>query len=209
MIGSLTYALLLAAAAKASPVHDVLPFSDVGKNLDHQVLNVSDWQAHLTAAGWSLEPPEIDHDFLNFTPSVEDLAHVKRQACSNTAVVTDRTENFVDWDVQLSPVVCAVGDMTVTLTEGYSVSNAITVSAGLDYTLIAEKLQGSVGFDYSRTWTTSTLTAVTGTVPNGQCGTMIWKPMTTRRYGSVMQGCVGAMKKTGTLLDDLTGSPIT
>ncbi|KAF2854915.1 hypothetical protein T440DRAFT_464244 [Plenodomus tracheiphilus IPT5] len=105
----------------------------------------------------------------------------------------------------MSPVVCAAGSMTIAITEGYSVSNAITVSAGLDQTIIADKLQGSLGIDYSRTWTTSSLTAVTGTVLDGQCGCMIWKPMTTRRYGSVMQGCVGALK-VGTFQADDRGS---
>lgn len=178
---------------------------DRADNPIDQVFNTSDWESHIKAQGWLLEPPEIDYEFLNFTPSAEDLALVKRGDCDNTVLITQRTETFVDWDVQMSPVICANGDMTVAITEGYSVSNSVSVSAGLDVTFIAEQLRGSLGIDYTRTWTTSALTAVTGTVKDKECGCMIWKPMTSRRYGNVMKGCIGALRKVGTFQADNRG----
>lgn len=156
-----------------------------------------------------METPDLDRDWLNFTPTdevVEHIALAKREDCYNQALVTDKTESFVDWDVQMSPVVCAVGPMTISVTDGYSVSNSVSVSAGMDLKLIADKLGSSLGINFQRSWTTTASVAVGGTVPDGNCGVMIWKPMTTRRYGSVYEGCVGALKKTGTFVADDHGT---
>ncbi|KAF9699529.1 hypothetical protein EKO04_002488 [Ascochyta lentis] len=221
MIGSLYCALLLAVATSATPLtaqHDI----DIGDvkvasntvlnledGLNHEGINASAWESQLVAAGFLLEPPETDHEWLNFTPTPEDAEHValaKRQDCINRALVTDKTQNFVDWDVQMSPVICANGPMTVSVTDGYSVANSITVSAGMDYTWIADKLKSNFGVNFQRTWTTTATVAVGGTVPDGNCGCMIWKPLTTRRYGSIYEGCVGALKKTGTFMADDRGT---
>lgn len=201
--------ILLVAAVSASPLarSNVEEGSDVFVRSDNITLTA--WEADMIAAGVSLETPEIDHDWLNFTASSEDLEHTalaKRAGCKNTAVVVERTETFIDWDVQMSPVVCAVGEMTISVTEGWTVSNGITVSAGVSGKLVGDKLSGSLGINYSKTWTTSASVAVGGKVPDGQCGVMIWKPSTTRRYGSVMEGCVGKMKKVGTFMADDRGT---
>ena len=58
--------------------------------------NVTDWEEQVVAMGYSLEPPEIDHEFLNFTLSKEGEEHVapaKRQNCYNKAIVTETTQN--------------------------------------------------------------------------------------------------------------------
>ncbi|KAL6706294.1 hypothetical protein ACN47E_005584 [Coniothyrium glycines] len=221
MIGHLHYALLLAAATAATPlipqqetdIKDVLNTNKAILNLEdglnHDGLNISAWESQLKAAGFLLEPPEIDVEFLNYTISAEDAEHLalaKRQSCNSRALVTEKTQSFVDWDVQMSPVVCAVGPMTISVTDGYSVANSISVSADLDFTWIADKLKTTFGVNFQRTWTTSASILVGGTVPDGNCGCMIWKPLTTRRYGSVYQGCVGALKKTGTFMADDRGT---
>lgn len=172
-------------------------------------LNASVWESQLVEAGYLLEPPALDYEWLSFKPQenlTEHVALAKRQNCYNRALVTDTTQHFVDWDVQMSPVVCAVGPMTISVTEGYSVANSVSVSAGMDYTWIADKLKSTFGVNFQRTWTTTTSVAVGGTVPNGNCGCMIWKPLTTRRYGSVYEGCIGALKKTGTFMADDRGT---
>lgn len=149
-------------------------------------------------------------EWLNFTRTPDILEHMalaKRQSdCWNQASVVEKTETFTDWDVQMSPVVCAVGPATITITDGYSVSNSVSVSAGLDLKIIKEKLSSTLGIDFSKTWTSTAAIAVAMTVPDAHCGVMIWKPTTTRRYGSVMEGCVGALKKTGTFVADDRGT---
>lgn len=170
----------------------------------------AEYEAKLVAAGVLLEPPPIDYDYLNFTQSPdfeENVKLAKRQSdCWNTVLVTDKTETFTDWDVQMSPIVCAVGPMTISVTDGYMVSNSVTVSAGMDLKVIKDMLGTTFGINYGKTWTTQASTSVGGTVPDGNCGVMIWKPTTTRRYGRVMKGCVGQLQQQGTWMADDRGT---
>ena len=106
----------------------------------------------------------------------------------------------------MSPVVCAVGPMTINVMSGWSVSNTLSVSANVDYTWVKDKLKSTFGVNFSRTWTTSTSITTGGTVPDGYCGTMVTKPLTTRRYGSVYRGCIGSLVKTGTFMADDRGT---
>lgn len=90
-----------------------------------ETIKQSDWLSTLEAAGILLEKPAVDEAFLNATDLSADIFKsnetlTKRQAsCDGTfAVVTDTTQRFVDWDVQMSPVVCAVGDMDINVMKG-------------------------------------------------------------------------------------------
>jgi len=90
-----------------------------------ETIKQSDWLSTLEAAGILLEKPAVDEAFLNATDLSTDIFKsnetlTKRQAsCDGTfAVVTDTTQRFVDWDVQMSPVVCAVGDMDINVMKG-------------------------------------------------------------------------------------------
>ncbi|PVH92823.1 hypothetical protein DM02DRAFT_604794 [Periconia macrospinosa] len=213
MHASILSGLLFATAIIASPVNqvsDVTDVSDVTKvadgdllsKIDSTNLTTEEWESKLLAAGFLLETPEIDYDFLNFTPTAEPLAPSKRQACHSSSIVVDTVQQFVDWDVQMSPVVCASVPMTVSVAQGFSVSNTVSVSAGLDLTFVKDRLKSSLGINYSKSWTTAYTVTVTATVPVGQCGTLIWKPTTIRRYGSVYEGCPGSLRKTGTFMAD-------
>ncbi|KAH6972478.1 hypothetical protein BKA56DRAFT_621045 [Ilyonectria sp. MPI-CAGE-AT-0026] len=82
-----------------------------------------------------------------------------------------------------------------------TVSSAITVSGGADWTVVKNNLVLSFGIDYSRTWTTQTIN-VKGTVANGWSGVMITKPIKTRKYGRQMKGCIGSRTETGTWMPD-------
>lgn len=131
--------------------------------------------------------------------------HLNSRDCAETtAIVTDRSETFIDWDVQMSPVVIGSGDkgITITVTSGYSISNSVSVSAGLDLTFIKDKVGSSFGIDYSRTWTTSTSASFMAAVPNGYSGVWITKPTTTRKSGCVLTGCLGSQTQTGTFQAD-------
>lgn len=62
--------------------------------------------------GFALDTPEIDHDYLNttskrdvfdeFDPLDTSLSPRAFSCGATNAVITDKTENFVDWDVQVS-----------------------------------------------------------------------------------------------------------
>ncbi|KAM0433267.1 hypothetical protein ACHAPT_004141 [Fusarium lateritium] len=135
--------------------------------------------------------------------SNDDGSHEKRQCDLTTAVITDRQETFVDWDVQMSPVIIGTGDgITVSVTSGYSVSNSVSVSGSADWTAVKDKLGLSFGIDYSRTWTSSATINIAAKVADGYSGVMVTKPIKTRKYGRVMKGCIGSQAETGTFSAD-------
>lgn len=178
-----------------------------------RVIKESEYLSVLKAQGISLGAPELDPDWVSYNASeIPDYDYVdvnprgleSRQAsCDQTfSLVTDKTETFVDWDVQMSPVTCAVGDMDITVSSGYSISNTVGGSAGVDLKFVKDRLGGSLGVDYSRTWTTSTAILQKGTVKDGNCGVMITQPITTRRSGRLFKGCIGSTTQTGTWYAD-------
>ncbi|KAM5347737.1 hypothetical protein ACJ41O_007561 [Fusarium nematophilum] len=177
------------------------------------VMKEDEYLAQLKAAGIKIGAPELDPSWVSYNASdIPDLEEVdvvdkrgleRRQSCDNTNyIVTDKTETFVDWDVQMSPVVCAVGDMDISVSSGYSISNTLGGSAGIDVKFIKDRLGGSLGIDYSRTWTTQTSVITKGTVKDGNCGVMITKPITTRRSGRQFRGCIGSARQIGTWYAD-------
>ncbi|OJJ42221.1 hypothetical protein ASPZODRAFT_125875 [Penicilliopsis zonata CBS 506.65] len=156
----------------------------------------------------SLEAPEVDESFLSFNSSdlSSDLEARDEVSCGRTlALVTTSTQTFIDWDVQMSPVVIGTGTngLNVYVSSGYSVSNSVSVSAGLDLGEITSKLSAiSTGIDYTRTWSTQTVIQVNGNVPNGFSGVMITKPIKNRKYGKTMTGCIGSQTQSGTFMAD-------
>ncbi|KAF9776233.1 hypothetical protein IL306_005617 [Fusarium sp. DS 682] len=97
-----------------------------------EVVHVSIWEKLLESEGVDPNTPEIDHDFLNFDAKAvgpRDLE--ERQSCAATSsYVTDTRQRFVDWDVQMSPVVIGAGrdGIAVSVATGFSVSNSVSVS---------------------------------------------------------------------------------
>ncbi|CEI67625.1 hypothetical protein FVEN_g5710 [Fusarium venenatum] len=171
-----------------------------------EVVHVSVYEKLLESEGVDPETPEIDQAWLDAgAKAVAPRDLEERQSCSSTtSYVTDRTQRFVDWDVQMSPVVIGAGrnGIDVTVASSYSISNSVSVSAGLDLTAVKNRLGASFGVDYSRTWTTQATVTVRGTVSQGETGVVITRPWTNRRYGRSFRGCVGSMQQTGTWMAD-------
>ncbi|KAK5999998.1 hypothetical protein QM012_003986 [Aureobasidium pullulans] len=177
-----------------------------------ETIKQNDWLASLKAAGVLLEKPSVDETYLNAssvsvpTFSTNETLSKRQASCDRTyAIITDTTQRFVDWDVQMSPVVCAVGDMDINVMRGYTVANSVSVNGGGSATLIANRLSAQFGVSFSRTWTTQDSITTKGTVKDGNCGVMITRPLVTRRYGRTMQGCPGSYKQIGTWMADAHG----
>ncbi|KAK2067300.1 hypothetical protein P8C59_001054 [Phyllachora maydis] len=117
-----------------------------------------------------------------------------------TNVVIDKTETIVDWDVQMSVVFHSVSDRVnvLSVTDGWTVSNTINVGGALDWTWVEDVLHAIVHVDYSYSWATSTTMTISANVDTGKSGVIITKPMTTRRTGRVLKGCVGELEEVGT-----------
>lgn len=167
-----------------------------------EVVHENVYHRLISDKGYLFEAPEVDEDFLGRTYPGLNSTHHKRDSCDYTTADSEST--FVDWDVQMSPVVIGTGTngIDVYVSSGYSVSNAITVSGGADWTVVKDKLGLSFGIDYTRTWTTQTVINIKGTVANGWSGVMITKPIKTRKYGRQLKGCIGSQTETGTWMAD-------
>ncbi|EEU35389.1 uncharacterized protein NECHADRAFT_100788 [Fusarium vanettenii 77-13-4] len=174
-----------------------------------EVVHESVYHSLIASDGISEDIPEVPEAFpapshpFKAPKSSNDNSLSKRQCDLTTAVVTDRTQTFVDWDVQMSPVIIGTGDgITVSVTSGYSVSNSVSVSGGADWTVVKDKLGLSFGVDYSRTWTSSASINIAAKVADGYSGVMITKPIKTRKYGRVLKGCIGSQTESGTFSAD-------
>lgn len=177
-----------------------------------------EYRSKLEAMGIPIKAPALDPSWTrNAADEPEEAAVEKREisedevpldkrqaSCAYTkSIITDGEQTFVDWDLQMSPVVCSsVGETTITVTSGYSVGNTVGGSVGVDFTLIKDVLKASTGINYSKTFTTSTLIAHRSPILEGNCGVIITRPTVTRRSGRQMEGCIGALKETGTWYAD-------
>ena len=128
-------------------------------------MTLDEYRAKLEAAGIATKAPALDPSWTKLSTdeepspdekievSEEDVPLEKRQAsCQYTkSVILDKEETFVDWDVQMSPVVCATfGDMDITITSGYSVANLIGGSANLDVGLVKDYIGTRFGVEIGR-----------------------------------------------------------
>ncbi|OLN83390.1 hypothetical protein CCHL11_03170 [Colletotrichum chlorophyti] len=174
-----------------------------------EIVTKETWHAFLKGMGVSLETPEIDYEYLK---AGDAFAHIpvnetgldKRDCDSNYQVVVDRSERFVDWDVQMSPVVIGTGSqgISITISKSWSVENKLKVSTGIDLGLVKKILGVKFGVDYARSWKTEQGQLIRGTVDNGYTGVVVTQPWTNRKYGRTFQGCVGSLRQTGTFMAD-------
>ncbi|KAK1574283.1 uncharacterized protein LY79DRAFT_524074 [Colletotrichum navitas] len=156
------------------------------------------------------EPPAVDEEWLNFKP--DDLSEIphnatdldKRDCSRDIQLIIDKNQRFVDWDVQMSPVVIGAGraGIDITIAKYWSITNSVSVSAGVDFGFVKDRLQSSLGVDYTRSWTTQQGYLIRGTIDNGYTGVVVSRPWTNRRYGRTYQGCPGSLRQTGTFMAD-------
>ncbi|KAG4440089.1 hypothetical protein IFR05_004432 [Cadophora sp. M221] len=114
--------------------------------------------------------------------------------CDEITVFTPSpVQTFLGWDVLMSSVIHATGTTaTVAVTEGYSIANTVTVTAGLSAAIPQTFLTASFGISYAETWTSTYSASYTFGVPDGKYGAIVSNPYTTRHSGFVDTGCVGS-----------------
>ncbi|KAF9878884.1 hypothetical protein CkaCkLH20_03784 [Colletotrichum karsti] len=195
-------------STKWTPDHVLKPYEVILYGEDRmEVVHEDVYHEMVKSMGvMSHAPDHDDHDFHNLpwngTVSTNSTkpGKIDARGCETTySIVADKTFDFIDWDVQMSPVVTAgITSMDINVMKGYTVTNSVQVSAGLDITWIKDKLKNTVGINYSRQWATQTTVNIKGTVSPGYSGCMITKPYKTRRTGRAFTGCPGSIKETGT-----------
>jgi hypothetical protein len=169
------------------------------------------WTLLLRVEGIEETTLEIDYAYLAAGEGLSELpvnqtavALGKRDCNSNDQFVVDKQQRFVDWDVQMSPVVVGTGIkcIDITISKSFTISNSITAVAP---STSARWPASSVPPSTSTTrapWTTQQGYAIRGTVDEGFTGVVVMKPWTNRRYGRTFQGCVGSLRQTGTFMAD-------
>jgi hypothetical protein len=122
--------------------------------------------------------------------------------CSTETVFTlNPVETFLNWDVLMSQVVKANTDSTsVSVTEGFSIDNSISVSESATLSTVDQFLSTTFSISYTETWSSSYAAAYTFSVPTGKYGAVVSNPSTTRHSGYVDIGCIaeGATRTTFT-----------
>ncbi|RYP09082.1 hypothetical protein DL764_001503 [Monosporascus ibericus] len=176
-----------------------------------EVMHVDTYNALMASQDRLTDVPEVDESFLEFAhndpPNVnitESDLQARQFSCTATrAMATDKTYDFVGWDIQMSRVAQAgITPIDITIRNGYTTSNTVQVSGNTDVNWIKDTLKTTFGVNYSRQWTTSIDISIKATVSPHYTGVMITKPLKTRRLGRVLQGCPGSFKQVGTFQAD-------
>ncbi|OHF04128.1 hypothetical protein CORC01_00467 [Colletotrichum orchidophilum] len=182
--------LIGAAVAAPAPGSAPLAFDDVivvGEDGAHTVMKAAEYDALERRAALPVAS----------SPSLDDV--LARRGCEeSTEVQVLSDEQFLNWDVAVSPVVSAAGnDVAVSIDSGYSLSNSVSVTAGAKYTLVKDILDISLSVSYSQTWTTTQSQNLRFTVPDGQYGLVVSQPNVRRVIGNVFSGCTDSPTVTG------------
>ncbi|EXF85146.1 hypothetical protein COL5a_002436 [Colletotrichum fioriniae] len=174
--------LIGAAVAAPAPGPAPLNFDDVivvGEDGSHTVMKASEYDALERRAALPVAP----------APALGDV--LSRRGCDESTevqVLTD--EEFLNWDIAVSPVVTAAGnDVAVSVDSGYSLANSVTVTAGLSTTIAKIALGVSLSVSYAKTWTTTQSQNLRFTVPDGQYGLVVSQPNVRRVTGNIFSGC--------------------
>ncbi|TEA13181.1 hypothetical protein C8034_v005021 [Colletotrichum sidae] len=175
--------LLGAAAAAPKPMPVALSYDDVivvGENGSHQVMKAYEYDALQARAERQVAPA--------VTTRPDELA--ARGCAEQTEVQVTSDEEFLNWDVAISPVLSSVGgSATVSVANGYSLANTVTVSASATLSIAKLALGISLSVSYAETWTTTETQTLGFTVPDGQYGLVVSQPNVRRVKGNIFSGC--------------------
>ncbi|KAK1984869.1 hypothetical protein LZ30DRAFT_747560 [Colletotrichum cereale] len=192
----LTAASLLGAVVAApAPSPAALDFDDVvvvGQDGTHQIMKAAEYDALQAGAA------------LAAAPALNPRGISSRDCAQSTEVQVMKDEEFLNWDVAISPVLSSNGGAaTVSVANGYTIANTVTATAGITATV--EKVIGlSLSVSYAQTWTTTETQTLGFTVPEGQFGVVVSQPSVRRVTGNLLSGCTDSPSKTEFVSDTYT-----
>ncbi|KAM5341485.1 hypothetical protein ACJ41O_014516 [Fusarium nematophilum] len=137
------------------------------------------------------------------TTSVPAARSIRRRGCEkSTEIQVISDEEFLNWDVAISPVLSSTGGKgTVSVSSGYSISNSISVGSSLSVGSIDQILGVSLSVEYSESWSSSQEQSLTFEVPDGKHGVIVSQPYVRRVQGFVLDGCTDNPEKTAFTCD--------
>ncbi|KAH7131292.1 hypothetical protein EDB81DRAFT_808298 [Dactylonectria macrodidyma] len=194
--------LCLISAATAAPA--ATPSSTVLAADDVIVLNVDGTSQVMKATEFDRLETRALAAPVSINPA--NTAKLTRRGCEeSTEVQITSDEEFLNWDVAISPVLSSSGGTgTVAVTSGYSISNTVSVSASYDVTIIKDLLSSSLSISYSETWSTTESQTLSFTVPENQNGVIVSQPYVRRVQGNILSGCTDSPDKEAFTSDTYT-----
>ncbi|WQF78737.1 hypothetical protein CDEST_03751 [Colletotrichum destructivum] len=183
-----TAGLIGAAIAAPRPAPVALNYDDVvviGEDGTHQIMKSAEYDALQARA--ALAP----------APDVKPIEGLERRGCEeSTEVQVLSDDEFLNWDVAISPVLSSIGgSATVSVANGYSLANTVTVSSGVTGSFAEGVLGVSLSVSYAETWTTTETQTLGFTVPEGQYGLVVSQPNVRRVTGNILTGCTDSPSK--------------
>ncbi|KAK2051626.1 hypothetical protein LY76DRAFT_688285 [Colletotrichum caudatum] len=187
--------LLGPAVAAPAPSPVPLSFDDVivvGHDGTNRVMKTAEYDALQARAALAPAPPVKPSD-------------VSRRGCEQSTEVQILTDDeFLNWDVAISPVISSMGGAaTVSVSKGYSIANSVSGTVGISAT-VSKVLSLSLSVSYSHSWTTTDTTTLGFTVPEGQYGLVVSQPSVRRVTGNILSGCTDSPEKSSFVSDTYT-----
>ncbi|CAI0654096.1 unnamed protein product [Colletotrichum noveboracense] len=184
-IFSLLSAAAAAAVAVSQPAPYPLRFDDVvavNEDGSHRILKTAEYDALLARVA----PKTVQAT----VPSTEGGGLARRDCGRSTEVQVESDEEFLNWDVAISPILSSHGGTaTVSVAKGYSVGNSVSLSSTANAAFAKVALSISLSVNYAQRWTTSDSQTLSFTVPEGQHGLVVSQPLVRRVTGRLLTGC--------------------
>jgi len=127
----------------------------------------------------------------SFTGNATDPPQMPlRKRDINTIILPNPVNRFLGWDVQMSAVVKGA-PTTISVAQGYTIGNSISVGVSSSLTLITDFLSVSMNVDYSESWQSSQTQTFSADVPVGKYGAFVSNAWTNRASGNIWTGTIG------------------
>ncbi|KUJ07874.1 uncharacterized protein LY89DRAFT_702272 [Mollisia scopiformis] len=171
-----------------------------GSNGRVEVMNKSEFALLASESSQSFNLTSSTPVLLNntaFNHSLSSRALSSRSCSSDSYFTMNPASTFLNWDVPMSSVLHATSPSTsVSVTEGYTISNTIQIGVSSTLTIVESFLSTTFSINYSESWSSSYSAAYTFAIPEGKYGVVVSNSMTTRHSGYVDVGCIGSTERT-------------
>jgi hypothetical protein len=189
-----TAVLVAAAPAIKLEADDVILYSNDGRYAKMKRSDLAELEALRNSNTAPPKPSSLETTLTTFTgndtlPST-DAAPAQKRGGSVSLVIPGPDSRFLGWDVLSSQVVKGA-PTTVSITQGISLANSISVGVTTTLQIVKDFLGASLNINYSETWTTSQTQAFTAEVPVGKYGALVTNAWTNRKSGNVWEGSIG------------------
>ncbi|WYZ42145.1 hypothetical protein EsH8_V_001040 [Colletotrichum jinshuiense] len=199
MVSSALFAVLgLAAAVVAAPPRPRMLAADDVILLNHdgtsQIMKAADYDALEAAAP---APASIASFNATSTPGL-----LRRGCAQSTEVQVTADDQFLNWDVAISPIVSSLGDSqaTVGVSTGFEIGNSLTI--GSEISVGGDAIIGmSLSMDLDISWSTSLEHSLDYEVPANMYGVIVSQPYVRRVQGNLLTGCTDSPTKTYFMAD--------